>query len=84
MFRHKQYQRSWLSLGFETLELIYHAAVRNLRKSYHNAVLGLVMAIVQALLMLLVIYFTMSLFGLRRIAVRGDFMLYVSRGSSCS
>ncbi|MBY0349986.1 ABC transporter permease [Tabrizicola sp.] len=80
MFRHKQYQRSWLSLGFETLELIYHTAVRNLRKSYHNAVLGLVMAIVQALLMLLVIYFTMSLFGLRRIAVRGDFMLYVMSG----
>jgi ABC-type polysaccharide/polyol phosphate export permease len=80
MFRHKKYERSWLSLGFETLELIYHVGVRNLRKSHHNAILGLIMSIVQALLMLLVMYFMMSLFGMRRIAVRGDFMLYVMSG----
>ena len=80
MFRFKQQERSWLSLGFETLELIYHAGVRMMRKTHHNAVLGLVMAIVQALLMLLVMYFMMSLFGLRRVAVRGDFMLYVMSG----
>ncbi len=80
MFRHKKHERSWLSLGFETLELIYHAGVRAMRKTHHNAVLGLVMAIVQALLMLLVMYFMMSLFGMRRVAVRGDFMLYVMSG----
>lgn len=80
MFRHKKYERSWTSLGFETLELIYHAGVRNMRKTHHNAILGLVMAIVQALLMLLIMYFMMSLFGLRRVAVRGDFMLYVMSG----
>jgi ABC-type polysaccharide/polyol phosphate export permease len=80
MFRHKPYERSWLSLGFETLELIYHVAVRNLRKTHNNAVLGLLMSIVQALLMLLIMYFMMSLFGMRRIAVRGDFMLYVMSG----
>jgi ABC-type polysaccharide/polyol phosphate export permease len=80
MFRHKQYERSWTGLGFETLQLIYHAGVRTLRKSHHNAVLGLVMAIIQSLLMLLVMYFMMSLFGMRRVAVRGDFMLYVMSG----
>ena len=80
MFRHKKFERSWLSLGFETLELIYHVGVRSLRKTHHNAVLGLVMSIVQALLMLLIMYFMMSLFGMRKIAVRGDFMLYVMSG----
>jgi ABC-type polysaccharide/polyol phosphate export permease len=80
MFRHKKYDRSWFSLGYETLELIYHAAVRSMRKTHHNAVLGLLMAILQALIMLLVMYFMMSLFGMRRIAVRGDFMLYVMSG----
>lgn len=80
MFRHKGHDRSWFSLGYETLELIYHAGVRSMRKTHHNAVLGLVMAIVQALMMLLVMYFMMSLFGLRRVAVRGDFMLYVMSG----
>lgn len=80
MFRHKPYERSWLTLGFETLELIYHVAVRNLRKSHNNAMLGLFMSIVQSLLMLLIMYFMMSLFGMRKIAVRGDFMLYVMSG----
>lgn len=80
MFRNKRSEWSWVSLGFETLGLIYHAGVRSMRKSHHNATLGLIMAIVQALLMLLVMYFMMSMFGLRRIAVRGDFMLYVMSG----
>ena len=80
MFRHKPYERSWLSLGFETLELIYHVGVRNLRKTHNNAVLGLLMSIMQALLLLLIMYFMMGLFGMRRIAVRGDFMLYVMSG----
>lgn len=80
MFRAKKIERSWIALGFETLELIYHAGVRKMRKTHHNAVLGLVMAIVQSLLMLLVMYFMMSLFGMRKVAVRGDFMLYVMSG----
>lgn len=80
MFRSKPVARSWSSLTFETLELIYHVAVRNLRRTYNNAMLGLVMSIVQSLIMLLVMYFTMSLFGMRRVAVRGDFMLYVMSG----
>ena len=80
MFRHKPQERSWIGLGFETLELIYHVGVRNLRKTHNNAVLGLLMSIVQALLMLLIMFFMMSLFGMRRIAVRGDFMLYVMSG----
>jgi ABC-type polysaccharide/polyol phosphate export permease len=80
MFRAKKVERSWIGLGFETLELIYHAGVRKMRKTHHNAILGLFMAIVQALLMLVVMYFMMSLFGMRRVAVRGDFMLYVMSG----
>jgi ABC-type polysaccharide/polyol phosphate export permease len=80
MFRHKPHERSWLGLGFETLELIYHVSVRNLRKTHGNAVLGMVMSIVQALLMVLIMYAMMHIFGLRRVAVRGDFMLYVMSG----
>lgn len=80
MFRQKPVERSWIGLAFETMELVYHVAVRNLRKSHNNAVLGLVMSIVQSLLMLLIMYFMMQLFGMRRIAVRGDFMLYVMSG----
>ncbi len=80
MFRHKPKEKSWFGLAFETMELIYHVSVRNLRKTHGNAMLGLVMSMVQALIMLLVMYFMMSLFGMRKIAVRGDFMLYVMSG----
>jgi ABC-type polysaccharide/polyol phosphate export permease len=59
---------------------MFHLAVRNQRKSHNNAVFGLVMSILQTLLMLLVMYFMFNLFGLRRVAVRGDFMLYVMSG----
>lgn len=80
MFHPKQHQRSTLAAGFETLQLVYHVAIRNLRKSHGNAVLGLVISILQALLMILIMYFMMQIFGMRRLAVRGDFMLYVMSG----
>jgi ABC-type polysaccharide/polyol phosphate export permease len=80
MFRHKPLQKTALGTAFETIELIFHAAVRNLRKSNGNAVLGLVMQIVQSLIMVMVMYFLFTLLGLRRIAVRGDFLLYVMSG----
>lgn len=80
MFRHKPIQKTPLGMAFETLELIFHIAIRNLRKSHSNAVLGMVMAILQSLLLVLIMYVTFSLLGLRRVAVRGDFMLYVMSG----
>jgi ABC-type polysaccharide/polyol phosphate export permease len=80
MFRYQRRNHTALSKGFQTLELMFHVAVRELRKSNGNAVLGLVMSIIQALLMVAIMYFLFSLLGLRRIAVRGDFMLYVMSG----
>ena len=80
MFHPKPHQRSILAAGFDTLQLVYHVAIRNLRKSHGNAVLGLVISILQALVMIVIMYFMMQLFGLRRVAVRGDFMLYVMSG----
>lgn len=80
MFRHRPIHASAPTRAFETLELIFHVAVRNLRKQHGNAVLGIVMAIVQAVILVLVMYFMFDILGLRRIAVRGDFMLFVMSG----
>jgi len=80
MFRPQMRRSSKLSTGFETLELIFHAAVRQVRKSNGNAVLGMVLSIVQSVLLVLTMYFLFELLGMRRIAVRGDFMLYVMSG----
>lgn len=80
MFRYKPTRKSSFGTAFETLELIFHVAIRNLRKSHANAALGLVMSILQALLMVTIMYGMFTLFGLRKVAVRGDFMLYVMSG----
>jgi ABC-type polysaccharide/polyol phosphate export permease len=80
VFRHKPIQKTPFGLAFETLELIFHIAIRNLRKSHSNAAFGLFMSILQSLLLVVIMYVTFSLLGLRRVAVRGDFMLYVMSG----
>ena len=80
MFRARTQRRSHLATGFETLELIFHVAVRDLRKSHGNAMLGLVMSLVQSVLLVTVMYVMFNLFGVRRIAVRGDFLLFVMSG----
>ena len=80
MFRSQSRNKSQFATGFETLELIFHVTVRNLRKTHNNAMLGLIMAIMQALLLVVVMYVMFSILGVRRIAVRGDFLLFVMSG----
>lgn len=62
------------------LELIFHAAVRNVRKSHGNAVVGLLMAMTQSVLMVAIMVFMFDILGMRSSAVRGDFVLYIMSG----
>ena len=68
---------------FAMLELIFHVAVRNVRKTHGNAVVGLLMAIVQSLIFIGVMLFLFDLLGMRGTAVRGDFVLYMMSGVFC-
>jgi ABC-type polysaccharide/polyol phosphate export permease len=61
-------------------ELIYHGTVRQLRKSHGNAIVGLVMNIVQSLIFVLGFYVMFIVLGIRGAALRGDFMLYIMSG----
>ncbi len=79
MFRVSHGQSSFAIAG-RLLALIFHAAVRHVRKSHGNAVVGLLMAIVQSSLFLVIMVFMMDLLGMRRMAVRGDFVLYMMTG----
>jgi ABC-type polysaccharide/polyol phosphate export permease len=79
MFRVKT-SKSKLALTWGILELIFHSAVRHVRKSHGNAVIGLLMAIMQSVLMVAIMVFVMQLLGMRRMAVRGDFVLYMMTG----
>jgi ABC-type polysaccharide/polyol phosphate export permease len=80
MFRAQAARPTRLRTGFELLELIYHVTVRNLRKSHGNAVYGMVMNVIQSALVLVIFVVMFQLLGLKRIAIRGDFILYVMSG----
>lgn len=66
--------------GFAILELIFHASVRNIRKTHGNAVVGLLMSIVQSVMMVGVMVFLFDILGMRGSAIRGDFILYIMSG----
>ncbi len=73
-------KKSTRTSALETLELIYHVTVYNIRKSHRNALIGLGMEIVQAIIFIGVFYVMFSFFGLRGMAIRGDFTLYLMSG----
>ena len=62
-------------------ELIFHATVRNIRKSNGNAIIGLLVSIAQSLVGIGVMLLMFSLIG-RGVGtqVRGDFILYIMSG----
>ncbi|MBK4214435.1 ABC transporter [Paracoccus caeni] len=72
--------RTALHAAGSTLALIYHQTVYNLRTEHRNAVIGLLLTIMQTVIFLsafLVIYVVM---GIRSSPIRGDFMLYMMSG----
>ncbi len=62
------------------LSVIYHATVRNVRKSHGNALIGLMLNIAQLLVLVAVFYVMLTILGLRASAVRGDFLIYIMSG----
>ncbi|MCJ8138357.1 ABC transporter permease [Falsirhodobacter halotolerans] len=79
MFRIEQKRRGLLSAPARTLEVIFHATVREARKGSGNAVMGLIMNILQTVLLVAAFYVLMNFVG-RSAAIRGDFVLYVMSG----
>ncbi|PVH28322.1 ABC transporter permease [Pararhodobacter oceanensis] len=73
-------QENWFASAFTILELIFHSAIRSVRKGHGNAVIGLLMNIAQTML-LVAVFYTMYLFmGFSSGGIRGDFMLYLMTG----
>src|SRR6056297_1780580 len=66
--------------AFSILELIYHSIVRDVRKSHGNALMALLMNILQAVVFIGAFYFMFTVLGLRGAALRGDFLLYIMSG----
>lgn len=66
--------------AFGMIELIYHATVRDIRKSHRNAIVGLLMNMVQAVVFVAVFFLLFQILGMRGSAIRGDFLLYIMSG----
>ena len=62
------------------LELIYHTAVRAVRKTHGNAVMAILMNMLQTAIFVLAFYFMFVILGMRGSAIRGDFLVYIMTG----
>lgn len=62
------------------VELTYHSTVRQVRKQSGSASLGLVIEISQSLLFVAMFYVMFTFMGLKGLAVRGDFILFLVTG----
>ncbi len=76
----KQTPRTPYGSALAMLELIYHATVREVRKGHGNAVVGLLLNMLQTVVMVLAFYIMFSILGLKKNAVRGDFLLFIMTG----
>ena len=72
--------RNMVEAAFTTLALIYHVTVNNLRKGQRNAVVGLMMTVVQAVAMILGFYLVYFIIGVRYSPIRGNFIVYIMTG----
>ena len=79
MFTARQ-NRNWLEAAGTTLVLIYHVTVYNLRKEHGNAIIGLLMTILQSCLFILGFFGFYLILGVRHSPIRGDFTLYIMSG----
>ena len=66
--------------AFVIAGLVFHGAVRNVRKTHHNAVVGVLINMGQSLALLAGFYLSFEFFGMRSMAVRGDYLLYLMSG----
>ncbi|MEM8774313.1 MAG: ABC transporter permease [Pseudomonadota bacterium] len=73
-------RKSILTSVITISELIYHTTVRDVRKAHGNAFVALANSIMTTVVFVLAFYLMFSVFGLRGVKVRGDFLLYMMSG----
>lgn len=72
---------SSLLAGAVTLsELVFHNTVRSVRKTHRDAIAAIAISVLQMLIMVAVFYILLDVLGMRGMAIKGDFMLFVMSG----
>ena len=72
--------RTPLQSAIYTCELIFHTAVRSIRSVHSNAVVALLYSILHIVVFVGVFYLFFQVLGLRSIALRGDFLVFLMTG----
>jgi len=68
-------------MGFiEFSTLVYHSIVRDVRKGKGNALQAIFLEILQNAMIIIFFYFMIEFLGMKSVAVRGSFVLYVMSG----
>jgi ABC-type polysaccharide/polyol phosphate export permease len=80
MFQQSTSRQTGFGAAITIAELVYHSVVRNIRKSHGNAVIAILMNMMQAAILVLAFYVMFIILGLRGAALRGDFLLYIMSG----
>ena len=80
MFQTRRQSRTMLGSALTIAELTYHGVVRSVRKTHGNAVMSILMNMLQVAIFILAFYVMFVLLGLRSAAIRGDFLLYMMSG----
>ncbi|MHA6346272.1 ABC transporter permease [Roseivivax sp. CAU 1761] len=79
MFQVRQ-PRTRIGAALNLAEVVYHNAVRSVRKTHGNAFVAIFMNILQAAVFVCVFYVMFRILGLRGVSLRGDFLLYIMTG----
>ncbi|MGJ8603171.1 MAG: ABC transporter permease [Marivita sp.] len=61
-------------------ELIYHNTVRAIRKTHGNAFMSIAMSVFQSLMFVLFFYAMFTIMGIKGMALRGDFVIFLLTG----
>ncbi|MEP0641538.1 MAG: ABC transporter permease, partial [Roseobacter sp.] len=79
MYQAESKRSLWLGF-FKLADLIYHNTVRSVRKGHRDALFAIMTSVMQTVVMVLAFFIFMDFMGMRRVAVRGDFLLYIMSG----
>jgi ABC-type polysaccharide/polyol phosphate export permease len=73
-------RHSNLGSALRIFELIFHSIVRSVRAKHNNALLAILLNMLQIAIFVLAFYVMFSMLGLRGTAIRGDFLIYILSG----
>ena len=80
MFQSTGKPHSGIGAALSMFELIYHSIVRSVRKTHNNAIIAIVMNMLQMVIFVGAFFLMFSILGLRGAAIRGDFLIYIMTG----